>query len=64
MRKYRVIMKNALGGDPIPLGLFDTLLEANTWIQDVGKRDEHELGTYTVGVEPAERPGEQQVVDE
>lgn len=54
MRKYRVIMKNALGGDPIPLGLFDTLLEANTWIQDVGKRDEHELGTYTVEVEPAE----------
>lgn len=51
MRRYRVIMKNALGGDPIPLGLFDTLLEANTWIQDVGKRDEHELGTYSVEVE-------------
>lgn len=54
MRKYRVIMKNALGGDPIRMGLFDTLLEANTWIQDVGKRDEHELGTYTVEVEAAE----------
>ncbi|MBY4014380.1 MULTISPECIES: hypothetical protein [Nocardiaceae] len=54
MRKYRVIMKNALGGDPIPLGLFDTLLEANTWIQDVGKRDEHELGTYSVEVEVVE----------
>lgn len=43
-------MKDPLGGDPIRLGLFDTLLEANTWIQDVGKRDEHELGTYTVEV--------------
>ena len=64
MKKYRVIMKNALGGDPIPLGLFDTLLEANTWIQDVGKRDEHELGTYTVEVESGGRPDDQEVVDE
>lgn len=50
MRTYRVLRKDDGGGDPVRLGSFDTLLEANTWIQDVGKRDEHELGTYDVEV--------------
>lgn len=50
MRKYRVLMKSENAAEPSPLGTFDTLLEANTWIQDVGKRDENELGTYDVEV--------------
>lgn len=50
MRKYRVLMKTGDAPEVTPLGVFDTLLEANTWIQDEGHRDEHALGTYDVEV--------------
>lgn len=50
MKKYRVLMKSPDSSDVTPLGVFDTLLEANTWIQDEGHRDQHELGTYDVEV--------------
>ena len=46
MRKYQVLMKAHDSEEVTALGTFDTLLEANTWIQDEGHRDEHELGTY------------------
>lgn len=50
MRKYQVLMKSPDSSDVTALGKFDTLLEANTWIQDEGHRDEHQLGTYDVEV--------------
>lgn len=49
MRKYRVLLKADNVAEPSPLGTFDTLLEANTWIQDEGS-DDAELGTYDVEV--------------
>ncbi|MDJ0393135.1 hypothetical protein QMK17_07295 [Rhodococcus sp. G-MC3] len=43
-------MKSSDPSEVTALGVFDTLLEANTWIQDEGHRDEHDLGTYDVEV--------------
>nr|WP_181910804.1 hypothetical protein [Rhodococcus sp. (in: high G+C Gram-positive bacteria)] len=43
-------MKSPDSSDVTSLGVFDTLLEANTWIQNEGHRDEHDLGTYDVEV--------------
>ncbi|MGA9870133.1 MAG: hypothetical protein WBQ44_03145 [Rhodococcus sp. (in: high G+C Gram-positive bacteria)] len=50
MKKYRVLMKDGDSSAVTTLGDFDTLLAANTWIQDEGHRDEHQLGTYDVQV--------------
>jgi hypothetical protein len=50
VRKYQVVMKADDSEEETALGTFDTLLQANTWIQDEGHRDEHQLGTYDVKV--------------
>jgi hypothetical protein len=50
VKKYRVLVKADDSSEATPVGSFDTLLEANTWIQNEGHRDEHDLGTYDVEV--------------